>query len=123
MAAATRGFTLIELLIVLTLIGIVAGIAAPLYHKSVVSAREAALKENLYQMREAIDKYYADAGEYPQGLISLVEKKYIRSVPADPFTRSKDTWVEVPAEGETGVFDVKSGSALTGNNGTPYNEW
>lgn len=119
----TKGFTLIEMLIVLAIMGILAGIAAPLYHKSVIKAREAALKEDLYQMREAIDKYYADLGGYPQGLSSLAEKRYIRAIPVDPFTGSKDTWVEVPAEGENGVFDVKSGSGLTAGDGTPYNEW
>lgn len=117
------GFTLIELLLVLSLIGILAGIAVPLYHKSIAKAREGALKEDLYQMREAIDKYYADNGEYPSSISVLAEKKYIRSVPTDPFTGSNDTWVEVPAEMEQGVFDIKSGSSLVGTDGTAYSEW
>ncbi len=120
---ASKGFTLIELLIVLAIIGILAGISAPLYHNSVVRAREAALKEDLFQMREAIDKHYADLGTYPESLSILSEKKYIRAVPVDPFTGSKDTWMEVPAEGEAGIFDVRSGSGLADGDGTPYSEW
>ncbi|MEE9614069.1 MAG: prepilin-type N-terminal cleavage/methylation domain-containing protein [Thermodesulfobacteriota bacterium] len=117
------GFTLIEIMVVLTLIAILASIAVPLYRNSVVKAREAALLENLYRMREAIDKYYADMDEYPPSLSELVEKKYIRTVPEDPVTKSSDTWVEVPAEEGSGVYDVHSGSELVGRSGTPYSEW
>lgn len=118
-----RGFTLVEVLIVLTLVGILAGIAVPLYRNSVVKAREAALLENLYKMRDAIDKYYADNAAYPDALTVLPEKKYIRAVPVDPFTGSDGTWIEVNAEGEPGVYDVRSGSNAIGTNGVPYNEW
>lgn len=117
------GFTLIEVLIVLTLVGILAGIAVPLYQHSIIKAREATLKENLYQLRDAIDKHYADRGAYPDTLTGLVDKKYVRTVPVDPFTNLNDTWVEVPAEGEPGVYDVRSGSSAVGANGVPYNEW
>src|SRR3990172_12573135 len=88
---AGRGFTLIELMLVITIIGILATIALPMYQSSVTKAREAALQENLFQMRTAIDKFYADQGEYPPSLTGLVEKKYIRAVPVDPFTGSMDT--------------------------------
>lgn len=117
------GFTLIELLIVITLVGILAGIAVPLYQNSVVKAREATLKEDLYQLRDAIDKHYADLGAYPESLKELSERRYIRSVPIDPFTNSDSTWVEIPAEGYHGIYDVKSGSSLRSINGTSYNEW
>lgn len=117
-----RGFTLIELLIVMSLIGILAGIAVPHYQNSVIKAREATLKEDLYQLRDAIDKHYADIGTYPETLKELSNKKYIRALPIDPFTNN-DTWVEIPAEGAAGVYDVKSGSSLIGTNGVAYNAW
>ena len=94
-----------------------------MYGSSVTRAKEAALKEDLYQMRDALDKHYADLGEYPSTIAALAEKKYVRSIPVDPFTGSKDTWVEVQSEDATGVYDVKSGSDLTDRNGVPYNEW
>ena len=121
--AGEEGFTIIELMIVITLIGILVGIAIPMYQTSIIRAKEAALKENLYLLRDTIDKYYSDHVEYPPSLATLVEKKYIRAVPEDPFTGSKDTWNEVPADSGPGVFDVRSGSDLTGRNGVPYNEW
>lgn len=110
-------------MIVLTLIGILAGIAVPMYQKSVVRAKEAALKGDLYQMRDAIDKHYADHGRYPGYLRELVEKKYLRALPIDPFTGSGESWVEVPADDGEGVYDVKSASTETGMNGVAYDEW
>lgn len=130
-----RGFTLIELMIVITIVGILASIAAPNYQRSVIKAREAVLMENLYQMRKAIDAYFADKGKYPGGLDALVEGKYLRAVPVDPFTNKADSWelvLPTPIEGEDGVLgepaegaveDVHSGSDLVGLNGTPYREW
>jgi general secretion pathway protein G len=125
-----RGFTLIELMIVMTIIGILASIAAPNYQRSVIKAREAVLMEDLYQMRRAIDAYFADHTKYPESLDALVEAKYLREIPVDPFTRVKDSWeVVIPTpteEGEVaegGVEDVHSGSDLVGLNGTPYREW
>ena len=125
-----RGFTLIELKIVMTIIGILASIAAPNYQRSVIKAREAVLMEDLYQMRRAIDAYFADHTKYPESLDALVEAKYLREIPVDPFTRAQDSWeVVIPTpteEGEVaegGVEDVHSGSDLVGLNGTPYREW
>ena len=124
------GFTLIELMIVMTIIGILASIAAPNYQRSVIKAREAVLMEDLYQMRRAIDAYFADHTKYPESLDALVEAKYLREIPVDPFTRAQDSWeVVIPTpteEGEVaegGVEDVHSGSDLMGLNGTPYREW
>lgn len=124
------GFTLIELLIVMSIIGILAAIAVPSYQRSLIKAREAVLMEDLYQIRRAIDAYFADKISYPDSLESLVENKYLRSIPRDPFTESSDTWTTVPPEpapdgelAEGGVFDVRSGSDLIGLNGVPYNEW
>ncbi|MCK4739732.1 MAG: prepilin-type N-terminal cleavage/methylation domain-containing protein [Deltaproteobacteria bacterium] len=117
------GFTLVELMIVLTLIAILASIAIPLYMKSTVKAREAVLLEDLYQMRKAIDNYYGDNGAYPSDLSILADKKYIRTVPVDPFTNSNETWVLIYSDEGDGVFDVKSGSDGTGKNGTLFSDW
>ncbi|MBI5562202.1 MAG: prepilin-type N-terminal cleavage/methylation domain-containing protein [Deltaproteobacteria bacterium] len=122
-ASRSGGFTLIELLVVLTIISLLASIAVPIYQNSVTKAKEAALRDDLYQMREAMDKYYADNGEYPAELANLVEKKYIRTVPVDPFTRSADTWVTAAAEEETGIYDVHSGSTDAALDGSSYAEW
>jgi general secretion pathway protein G len=118
---SVAGFTLIELITVITIIAILASIAIPMYRNSVTRAKEAALLENLYQMRDALDKYYADNGEYPMTLFELIEKKYTRKIPVDPFTGSSDTWVVEYAE-DGGIFDVRSGSDGVGRNGIPYNE-
>lgn len=125
-----RGFTLIELLIVITIIGILASIAVPSYQRSTIKARETVLMEDLYQMRRAIDSFYADKSKYPDSLDDLVSSKYLRDIPRDPFTDASDTWQIVPPEsGDDGsvaagsVFDVHSGSDKVGLNGVPYSEW
>lgn len=110
-------------MVVLTIIGVLASIAMPMYQNSVVRAKEAALRENLYQIRDSIDEYYADHEEYPPSLSSLVESKYIRMIPPDPITGAEDAWIEVMAEDGNGVYDVRSGSSEAGRNGVPYNEW
>lgn len=120
-----KGFTIIEMLTVIAIIGILAGIAAPSFQRSVIRAKEASLRNSLFVLRDVIDQYYADHGEYPDTLETLTEKKYIRAVPSDPFTRSSDTWILIPPEGDevTGVYDVHSGSNKISLYGTPYNEW
>jgi general secretion pathway protein G len=123
-ARRTAGYTLIELMIVLTIIGILVSIAQPNLQKTVIRAKETSLKRSLFVMRDVIDQHYADHGRYPDSLEDLIQKKYIRAVPQDPFTRSDDTWVILPPEGEEGaVFDVHSGSRLVSLDGVPYHEW
>ena len=124
------GFTLIELLVVTVLIVVLASLALVGYQNSIVRAREAVLKEDLFRLRDAIDQYYADKNKWPQSLQDLVTDGYVRDVPKDPITDSADTWQTVPAEpdpanpsSEPGVFDVKSGSDRTALDGTPYAEW
>ena len=125
-----RGFTMIELLVVVSLIVILATMGLTQYRNSVIHAREATLKEDLFRMRDAIDQYYADKGKYPATLDALVSDGYVRKLPEDPFTHSSTSWQAVPAEpdpnnpaAEAGVFDVKSGSDETALDGTRYSEW
>ena len=124
------GFTLIELLVVTALIVVLASLALVGYQNSLVRAREAVLKEDLFRLRDAIDQYYADKNKWPQSLQDLVADGYVRKVPEDPITNSADSWQTVPAEpdpgnpsSEPGIFDVKSGSDRTALDGTPYAEW
>src|SRR6266545_4957037 len=124
------GFTMIELLVVLSLIVILATIGMSQYRNSRVYASESVLKTDLFRMRDAIDQYYADKGQYPSALDALVSEGYLRKLPEDPFTKSSSSWQAVPAEpdannptAEPGVYDVKSGSDRTALDGTKYAEW
>jgi len=118
-----KGFTLIELLIVVSIIGILATLAAPSYQASVVKAREAALRQDLFTLRDVLDQHRADQGKYPPSLQSLVGAGYLRAIPKDPFTNSDTSWQEMTDATEGGVFDIFSGSEFVGRNGTPYNRW
>lgn len=124
----SRGFTLLELMIVITIIIILAAIALPQYQKSVRQAREAVLRDDLFQMRKLIDLYGADKGKLPQSLDELVSGGYMREVPTDPFTENKD-WSPTTGEdpnsnnGDQGLTDVHSSSQETGSDGTPYSSW
>jgi general secretion pathway protein G len=120
-----RGFTLIELLVVLAIVATLLTIAVPRYYSSIEKSKEAVLKENLYQMRDAIGKYYADRGKYPESLQSLATDKYLRSVPLDPVTDSATTWIAVPHEDpqKGGVVDVKSGAQGKALDGSEFSTW
>ena len=125
---SSKGFTLLELIVVITIMGILVSIALPNYRNSVLSAREAVLRENLYRLRDLIDQYQSDKGKYPETLEALVTDGYLRKIPPDPI--SLEPWVEVPPESDstsgdtpTGVFDIKSASGQSGLNGVPYSEW
>ena len=124
-ARSLFAFTLIELLIVMSIIALLLTIAAPRYFHSADRAKEAVLKENLRQMRDAIDKYYGDRGRYPDSLDELVEKKYLRRIPPDTVTDSAQTWVTVPPDetAKGAVSDVKSGASGTAQDGTSYSGW
>ena len=106
------GFTLVELMVVLTVIALLLSVVVPDYMGRMRRAEEAVLKENLVVMRDALDKHYADAGKYPGALEELVAKRYLRSIPPDPFTQSPGTWVAVPPSDpqKGGVYDVRSGA-------------
>jgi general secretion pathway protein G len=121
----TSGFTLVELLVVLAIIALLLTIAAPKYFNGIEKSKDATLKQSLNIMRESIDKFYADNGQYPKTLDDLVDKKYIRKLPIDPITESSETWVfeapEPPLEGD--IADIHSGAQGAAKDGTAYASW
>jgi general secretion pathway protein G len=120
-----RGFTLIELLIVMAIIGTLLSIAVPRYFHALAHARETVLRQDLAILREAIDKHFADLDQYPDTLGALVEKRYVRSVPVDPYTKLAETWILVPSEDPEhgGIRDVRSGAADEVADGKPVSTW
>jgi len=125
-----RGFTLIELIIVMSLIAILAAIAVPIYRQSLIHSKESTLKEELYTLRDAIDKFTLDKNRGPQALDDLVSAGYIHAIPKDPFTNSDSTWQTVNEDvlltidqQDPGISDVHSGSGLTATDGTSYSTW
>jgi len=110
---------------VLAIIATLLTIAVPRYYSSLDKSKEAVLKENLYQLRDAIGKYYADRGKYPESLQALATDKYLRSVPLDPVTDSASTWIVVAPEDpqKGGVFDVKSGAVGKAIDGSEFSTW
>ena len=124
------GFTIIELMVVMTVIVILASLGMVQYRNSVRRAEEATLKENLFRMRDAMDQFYADKNKWPNDLSELVSEGYIREIPTDPITKSKDSWRTDTAEPDGnnpsssgGIDNVHSGSEETALDGTQYSEW
>jgi general secretion pathway protein G len=120
-----RGFTLIELLVVLAIVATLLTLALPRYFGSIDKSKEAVLKENLFQLRDAISRYHADKGRYPETLDALAADKYLRKIPLDPITDSAGTWIPVRPEDpqKTGVYDVRSGAPGKASDGTEYTQW
>ena len=125
MRTKRAGFTLIELLVVLGIVALLLTLAVPRYFPSVDSAKETILADNLRNMRDIIDQFYADTGRYPESLEQLVEKKYLRSMPVDPVTESSTTWIIVPPEDATkgAVYSIRSGAPGTDRSGKAYSDW
>ena len=116
-------------MIVLTIIAILVTIAIPMYQAMILTSKEAVLKNNLSELRKAIDAYTADKKKAPQALQDLVDGGYFRIVPEDPIAKSHDwdvridTSVASPDQTESGIGDVHSGSSAISSEGTPYNTW
>jgi len=125
--ARASGFTLIELLVVFAIVALLLSLALPRYQTSVHRSKEAMLKQNLSTTREAIDRFYADRGRYPDGLEDLVREGYIRALPQDPLTESNATWTIVPpkdlAASGGRVYDLRSGATGTARDGSRYEDW
>ncbi len=126
---AETGFTLIELVTVVSMLAILAAVALPQFRATVIMAREAVLKEDLFQLRDLIDQYQADKGHYPESLETLVEAGYLRKIPTDPIAGVADWEVileEVDTDNPTeviGVYDVRSKAPGQAMDGTLYSEW
>ena len=123
--ARWRGFTLIELLVVMSIIAVLLTIAVPRYFRTLERSRETVLRQDLSVMREAIDKHFGDYGQYPDSLLALVERHYIRAVPVDPITKSADAWQMVVSEDadHPGIRDVHSAAEGNASDGSPFKEW
>jgi len=125
-----RGFTLIELMIVISIILILISTAIPLYQASIRNAREAVLRQNLFTLRSVIDQYSEDKEKAPQSLQDLIDAGYLKQIPMDPITNSRDTWQTVQEDvllsvdqTQPGISDVHSGAQGAGSNGVAYSEW
>jgi general secretion pathway protein G len=122
------GFSLLELMIAMFILIILLSVAVPTYQRSVQHARETVLKENLWQMRRAIDQFTSDKGKLPGSIDDLVKGGYLRETPIDPITE-KSEWTEVKGQdnsssrGEEGLKDVKSVAEGTDSDGVPYSEY
>jgi general secretion pathway protein G len=128
--AQEHGFTLVELMVVMLIIAILATVAIPSFMAAIRNAREAALKEDLHVMRDAIDSYTMDKNQAPQSLDDLVQNGYLKQIPVDPMTHTADTWQTSSDDTysdvdqtQPGINDVHSGSDETGADGQPYSSW
>lgn len=123
-----KGFSLLELMIAMFILIILLSVAFPTYQRTVQHARETVLKENLWQMRKAIDQFTADKGKMPKSIDELVEGKYLRERPVDPITETNE-WEEVQGEdtlapeAETGLKDVKSKADGEDMDGKAYKDY
>jgi general secretion pathway protein G len=124
------GFTLMELMIVMAIIGVLMMVAVPSFVGAIRQAREAVLKEDLHVLRTAIDSYTMDKQKAPQTLDDLLTDGYLKTIPEDPFTRSKDSWVTDTGDTlssvdqtDPGIDNVHSGSQDIGSDGQAYSTW
>ena len=126
----TRGFTLLELVTAMTILALLTSVSIVGYRHSIKTSKEAVLREDLFQLNHALEQHRADRGKYPSSIGKLRELGYLREIPVDPMTGTKDTWtaeMEPPdpdnPEAEVGIWKIRSGSTDPGSNQIPYNEW
>jgi general secretion pathway protein G len=119
------GFSLIEVMVSLAIVATILSLAAPRYFTAVDKAKESVLRENLYVLRDSIDKFHSDQGKYPSKLDDLVQWKYLRSVPLDPFTESSNSWVPIPPDDASAgaIMDVRSSAPNQARDGTWFKDW
>lgn len=118
------GFTFVELMVVMAIVALMITIALPRYYSGMERAKEAVLKEDLFIMRDAIDDYYVDKGQYPRSLEVLVDERYLRAIPPDPITDSNKTWILIGLpQNPSVVYDIRSGAEGEATDGTAYYEW
>jgi len=117
-------------MVVIAIMLILLALAMPHYAKSILHAQETALRADLHTLRSVIDQYTLDKQKAPQSLQDLVDAGYIKQLPMDPFTKSRDTWVPVmddsllsPDQTQPGIMDVHSGSDQASSEGTAYSTW
>lgn len=125
-----RGFTLMELLVVMTIIALLSTVGIVGYRHSTKLSKESVLKENLFQIRHALEQYHADRSRYPTSLAQLRDKGYVREIPKDPMTNSSETWrTELESadpdqpDAEPGIWNVRSGSQDISEDQVPYSDW
>lgn len=130
MKTRQKGFTLIELITVMTILALLATVGIGGYRRHTKAAKEAVLKEDLFQFNHSLEQFRVDKGKYPASIDALREQGYLREIPADPMTQSRETWTtdyESPdpdnPDSEVGIFRIRSGSTDMGENQIPYNEW
>ncbi len=119
-----------EMIVVIAIMMILVSISIPAYNRSIVRAREAALRQNLFTLRAVINHYTEDKEKAPQSLDDLLSAGYLKQIPLDPFTGSSSTWqlqqddvLQSVDQQEPGISDVHSGSTQASSEGTPYNQW
>jgi general secretion pathway protein G len=93
-------------------------------------SREKLLQQDLVMLRAAIDQYTLDKQRAPQSLGDLVSADYLKQLPEDPMTHSRDTWSTVKEDTPTainpqhpGIVDVHSGSKARSSKGDLYSDW
>jgi len=147
--SSISGFTLIELIVATAILVVLTGLAVPMARISIKRERERELRRDLWELRDAIDRYKdaADRGGfqikvgsegYPPDLDTLVngvdvagkKLRFLRKIPTDPMTGNTDWGLRSMQDDPTSdswdgqnVFDVFTKSQGTGLDGTPYKDW
>jgi general secretion pathway protein G len=125
----SAGFTLLEMMIVMIIMGILLSIAIPIYTRSVAQAREAVLRNDLFELRKLISQYTLDKQKAPQSLDDLVQAGYLKVIPKDPMTNEtnwephqEDILLSLEQQ-DAGIDDVHSASNAISSDGTAYSTW